>query len=261
MSNAPIAGPRRARPAPPAPEPSIVVPTEVQSAPATPYVRQSEIPTVRPPPPPGAAARALPPLDYDEKTRPPQARAADGASAGKRPRARRVQWFVLGIAVGAVVAVFARGDAPGTWRAARTWCAGALRSLEHHPPAASKPYSMATASAPAKAVAARTAPCPVNPGPDDPCAELLAPFALQVPTVSVEDLPRVRPAPPPVAHKPKAAAPTAPSESAEAQEDGPASGDDGKSAPAETEPPASPSKPPPIFDNEQTSARNDVLTP
>jgi hypothetical protein len=51
------------------------------------------------------------------------------------------------------------------------------------------------------ALMATSKPCPMDPSSDDPCSELLAPFAaatsepsvIAVPTVPVEDLPRVKP--------------------------------------------------------------------
>jgi hypothetical protein len=109
-----------------------------------------------------------------------------------------VLWFVLGIAFGAIAAVLARGDAMGTWHAARAWGASALRSLEHRPAPASPaaPYSMAATTptqAPSVPAEVKDAPCPVDRGPGDPCAELLAPFAPTIPTVSVNDLPTVTP--------------------------------------------------------------------
>jgi hypothetical protein len=122
-------------------------------------------------------------------------------------RTERGRWFLLGLVAGAIVAVVARGEGPATLRDLREWSARTLRSLEHH--SERRPQSETSALAPVLAVEqapapgrpARTsdAPCPVNPGPEDPCAELLAPFltkttaALDVPTFPVETLPRVKP--------------------------------------------------------------------
>lgn len=108
---------------------------------------------------------------------------------------------MLGIAFGASGAVFARGDSMSALHAMRAWGATALRSLERSPapPVASTPATaMVTVTAnTVRRTDARPkdAPCPVDPGPGDPCAELLAPFATHVPTVSIDDLPRVKPAP------------------------------------------------------------------
>ena len=175
MPTVPIAGPRRLPPRPAA-------------APAA-----------------SAPARVLPPLDYDEASRSSLPRALDVTRPGRRRRSSRVLWFVLGIAFGAVGAVFARGDALGTLHTARAWGASALRSLEHKaaPSATGSPYSMAPgvgmpappALKPTGKAAEVNHPCPVDPGPGDPCAELLAPFAPDVPTVSVDDLPKVQPSP------------------------------------------------------------------
>jgi hypothetical protein len=150
--------------------------------------------------PAAGSTRPLPPLDYDETYRVP-AQQLESTRPGKRHRAHRVRWFVLGIAFGTVAAVAATGDARGTLEAARAWGANALRALEHKPPPAvtTSPSSMATGTAPRDAKMPWEAPCPVEPAAGDPCAELLAPFAadarttLGVPVVRVEDLPRVKP--------------------------------------------------------------------
>jgi hypothetical protein len=191
MPNAPIAGPRRARPAAPPPQPSVelLVTRDKADAPTTSYQRPSA-----PPAKPGST-RALPPLDYDESGRGPRPKALEETQPGKRHRSRRVLWFMMGIAFGAIAAVFARGDAVGTLQAARAWGASTLRSLEHKqaPRAVAPPTSMATQAGSPAAASMENAPCPVDPGPDDPCAELLAPFAQStpaVPTVSVDDLPK-----------------------------------------------------------------------
>jgi hypothetical protein len=146
----------------------------------------------------------LPPLDYDDTGRGKRPsldgrrpKSLETTQPGRRRRSNRVLWFVLGIAFGAVAAVFARGDAMGTLQAARAWGASTLRSLEHKTPPASPgaPYSVTTAmgtAAPSSVAAAmESTPCPVDPGPGDPCAELLAPFATAIPTVNVDDLPVV----------------------------------------------------------------------
>jgi hypothetical protein len=137
---------------------------------------------------------------------------------GRRRRPRRALWFVLGIAFGAAAAVAVRGGPAETLGGARAWSATMLRSLESTPPPSkAAPTSAAdVASSGAPMLAARNAPCPVEPRPDDPCAALLAPFASRtlvstastastagtaatapnVPTIAVDDLPRVRPMPP-----------------------------------------------------------------
>jgi hypothetical protein len=178
MPNAAIAGPRRMKqaplPAPGGPQPS------------------------RGAPPAQQASRELPPLDYDEPTR--MARRAPALVATmpvKRAQGARLLWFVLGIALGAMGAAFARGGAAATLHELRAWSARALRSLERTapPPARAHP---STGAPSVKPIAMADAPCPVDPGPGDPCdAELLAPFAdpprPPVPTVSVDALPRVKP--------------------------------------------------------------------
>ena len=175
MPNVPIAGPRRLRPTTLPQQSSVVVP-----------------PALGP-----GSTRALPPLDYDDTGRGRRPRELEATQPGRRRRSNRVLWFVLGIAFGAVAAVFARGDAVGTFQAARAWGASTLRSLEHKPATATSaaPYSMATMtvppSAPADVASVKNAPCPVDPGQGDPCAELLAPFATHIPTVNIDDLPNV----------------------------------------------------------------------
>jgi hypothetical protein len=115
----------------------------------------------------------------------------------RRAKSRRLRWFILGIAFGAVTALFARGEASDTLHDLRVWSAKALRSLERTapPPNKAKP---STGTPAVKPVAATVdAPCPMNPAPGDPCAELLAPFLdppkPPVPTVSIDSLPRVKP--------------------------------------------------------------------
>lgn len=134
---------------------------------------------------------------------------------GRRRRPRRALWFVLGIAFGAAGAVVVRGGPAGTLEDARAWSASMLRSLERTPsPAKAAPASSAdVASSGAPRPAAGNAPCPVEARPSDPCTALLAPFAHtpattapatpEVPTIAVDDLPRVKPAP--VAHAGRAA--------------------------------------------------------
>jgi hypothetical protein len=172
-------------------QPSVeVAAAHAESAPTTPYARP-----VAPPVGPGST-RALPPLDYDDTGRGRRPKELEATQPGRRRRSNRVLWFVLGIAFGAVAAVFARGDAVGTFQAARAWGASTLRSLEHKPatPTSAAPYSMATMTVPQTPSApgnVKNAPCPVDPGPGDPCAELLAPFATHIPTVNIDDLPNV----------------------------------------------------------------------
>jgi hypothetical protein len=122
-----------------------------------------------------------------------------------RPRSPRGLWFVLGLLAGLVVAVVARGEGPATLHDLREWSARALRSLAHHPDR--RPHSEASATEPvvaqvptvARPSATHEAPCPIDPGPEDPCAALLAPFmtkataAIDVPVFPVESLPRVKP--------------------------------------------------------------------
>ena len=188
MPNAPIAGPRRARPPalPPQPSAQRLAAQDTENAPTMPYQR----PTA-PPAGPGST-RALPPLDYDESGRGPRPKELEETQPGTRRRSNRVLWFALGIAFGAVAAVCVRGDAAGTLQAARAWGASTLRSLEHvhAAKAAAPPTSMAPQGVSSSAVAAAAA--------EDPCAELLAPFAkpvANVPTVSIDDLPKVTPPP------------------------------------------------------------------
>jgi hypothetical protein len=116
----------------------------------------------------------------------------------RRSRVHRLRWFILGIAFGALGAVFARGDATQTLHDMRVWSARALRSLERTaPPAPAKTKPSSATPSPKPVALAIDAPCPMTPGPGDPCAELLAPFLdppkAPVPTVSVDALPRVRP--------------------------------------------------------------------
>jgi hypothetical protein len=179
MPNVPIAGPRRTRP------------TRLPQEPMAPPVGPGSL-------------RTLPPLDYDDTGRGRRPKELETTRPGRRRRSNRVLWFVLGIAFGAVAAVFARGDAVGTLSAARAWGASTLRALEHKgaPTSSGAPYSMAAVPVthvPSLPADVKNAPCPVDPGPDEPCAQLLAPFATSIPTVSVEDLPAVAPAVMPVA--------------------------------------------------------------
>lgn len=178
MANAAIAGPRRTKQQAPAAPPAVARP-RAQAQPQN--------------------ARQLPGLDYDEPTRSarPAAPAQIVTMPAKRGKVHRFRWFILGIAFGAVGAVFARGEATQTLHDLRVWSARALRSLERTapPPTKAKP---STAAPSAKPVALATdVPCPMNPGPGDPCVELLAPFLeppkAPVPTVSIDALPRVKP--------------------------------------------------------------------
>ncbi len=192
---APIAGPRRARSTPPPLPADVVAASTTRSA--TP---QAVRPAV-------TAARTLVPLDYDQ-VRPAVASAptttatgATGATAVPR-RSRRAGWFILGVALGALGAVWATGETGHTLRTARAWGGSALRSLEHKPAstAPAPPHASSVAAPPAMLESSK--PCPMEPSADDPCAALLAPFAsrdgseassIVVPTVPVEDLPRVKP--------------------------------------------------------------------
>ncbi len=274
----PLAGPRRARPAPPplpaAHEAKVVVPQPVAAvAPQAPAVAAVELgpgstrrpggrETARAPVLP---ARELPPLDYDQTARTSLPRSLQPTQPCRRPRTHRARWFVLGIAFGALGAVFAHGDAHGTLHAARTWSASALRSLEHRPaaPALATTTVVASASAASAVVTAAAshapapslgAPCPMNPGADDPCAALLAPFAGEpaaatrsVPLVSVNDLPRAQPTPAPTtARRHRGAAPSRPA--APPSEDEPESAspfaDDPQSTP--TRVPEAPPQAPPV---------------
>jgi len=122
-----------------------------------------------------------------------------------RPRSARGPWFVLGLLAGLLVAVVARGELPATLHDLREWSARTLRALEHHTDR--RPHSEASAMEPvvaqvptiARPPATHEAPCPIDPGPEDPCAALLAPFmtrataAIDVPVFPVESLPRVKP--------------------------------------------------------------------
>lgn len=183
MANAVIAGPRR---------------TKQQAPPAL---------AARPAPASQNPPRQLPPLDYDEPTGLGPRRAGSARPAApaqivtmptKRGKVHRLRWFILGIAFGAVGAVFARGEATQTFHDIRVWSAKALRSLERTAPPPSPKVQPSTAAPSAKPLSlAIDAPCPVNPGPGDPCADLLAPFLAPpkppVPTVSIDALPRVKP--------------------------------------------------------------------
>ena len=154
-----------------------------------------------------APVRALVPLDYDEVRTSLPPRAAGAVSPAGTRRRNGFRWFALGIAFGAAAAVVLTGGAGDTLRSARAWSGRALRSLEHRPvPVAPAPSHTMQATIASSEVPVETSrPCPANPGPDDPCSELLAPFgsdgtqagpvAADVPTVPVEDLPRVKPAP------------------------------------------------------------------
>jgi hypothetical protein len=113
----------------------------------------------------------------------------------KRNKSRRLRWFILGIAFGALGAMLARGE---TLHDLRVWSARALRSLERTaPPPPAKALPSTATPAPKPLALVIDAPCPMTPGPGDPCADLLAPFLdpprPPVPTVSVDALPRVRP--------------------------------------------------------------------
>jgi hypothetical protein len=271
MPDVPIAGPRRARALQQEPglATRVEVPPDADSAPTVQYVRNSEIPTL----PKHPATRPLPPLDYDETGRGRRPRALELTQPGrKRRRMRGVRWFVLGLAFGALGAVFVRGDAPGTLRSLRFWGADVLRALEHAPAPGSgiappaRALAMGTAShAPP---AQKFEPCPVNPAPDDPCAALLAPFAndrgmtqgasaplaMNVPTVSVDDLPRAKPTV--VARRHRPAGPSTSSTTAAPQgSDDDGAADPGGVDPYADDPQSSPTKasPPPGHDDKPAS--------
>jgi len=254
MPNAPIAGPRRLRPTT-LPQESLVV-----------------VPPVGP-----GSTRALPPLDYDDTGRGRRPKELEATQPGRRRRSNRVLWFVLGIAFGAVAAVFARGDAMGTLQAARAWGASTLRSMEHKPATAASaaPYSMATMTAPlapSAPAAAKNAPCPVDPGPGDPCAELLAPFATNIPTVNIDDLPNVVAVQAVVViarRHPRGPAPAAATHTAPAEESAETAPSSAGINPDEDEPQARPTKvvpmaappaerPAPAPPVEEKSAKNDA---
>jgi hypothetical protein len=286
MPNAPIAGPRRVKPTKqPREAPVAAVSAHMERAPTTSH---SPPPAVSLGP---GSTRVLPPLDYDDTGRGQRPRALEDTQPGRRRtdsrgRSNRVLWFALGIAFGAVAAVFARGDALGTLHAARAWGASTLRSLEHKPAAAApgSPSSLATETAtsatPAFTTAAKNAPCPVDPGPGDPCAELLAPFATNIPTVNIDDLPATAPEQTilPVAavvvvarrhprpHAPPPAVTHAPAAAEESAETSPAApginpdDDDAQTKPAKVIPTAAPVEHPVAPDppTELKSAKNDA---
>jgi hypothetical protein len=213
---APIAGPRRARPSStPPPLPAGVVAASIAKSVTPGAIR-----------PAGAPARTLVPLDYDE-VRPAvtsglSTTAVTRSTTVPRRRSRRVGWFILGVAFGALGAVWATGETGHTLRTARAWGGSALRSLEHKaaPPAPSQAPPHAANVRTSPVLTASSKPCPMDPSGDDPCAALLAPFAgaagsepgaVDVPTVPVEDLPRVKP---PLAAAPAHGHATATSQSA-----------------------------------------------
>jgi hypothetical protein len=162
-----------------------------------------------------AAAAAAPTPAAAQTVRTPKAHAT--APVPFRASTRRVRWFLLGIAFGAIVAMLARGEGSATLHDIREWSAGMLRSLERRPPETAPPAagsaSMPAAPIPIAARRPKDAPCPVDPGPADPCAELLLPFrpgggagttaasavaslgGSAIPVVSVESLPRAKPSP------------------------------------------------------------------
>lgn len=176
MANAAIAGPRRAKQAPP-PTQAVAAAPVAQTRPARQLQADDE--------PTRSASRR--PVPAQVITMPV-----------KRGKSHRLRWFILGVAFGAVGAVLARGEAVQTLHDIRVWSARALRSLERTappPPAKLKPT---VAAPPAKPLsAASEPPCPMNPAPGDPCAELLAPFLdppkAPVPVVSIDALPRAKP--------------------------------------------------------------------
>jgi len=148
----------------------------------------------------GEQTRTVP---YTRPSKPPAGDGRGDVTQSIRRRPHRARWFVLGIAFGAIGAVILTGDARSTIDGARAWGARALRSLERKAPPQGKSAPTTTATTdPVGTQAAwahADAPCPMDPSGDDPCAELLAPFANQpappgaVPVVRVDDLPKVRP--------------------------------------------------------------------
>jgi hypothetical protein len=194
-----LAGPRRARP------PALPAAARVAAPPTvSPHAAEE---TWTAPYAPGARATAIPPA----ATVPESLR----ATVPMRRRTHRARWFVLGIAFGAIGAVALTGDACSTIDGARAWGARTLRSLEKRAPCLGQdsPATIATTDPRATIQAAwvhADAPCPMEPGSDDPCVALLAPFANSpsvarpVPLVKVDDLPRVRPpSPVVVARRPR----------------------------------------------------------
>jgi hypothetical protein len=196
MSNAAISGPRRMR-AVPAQAPVSHGPPPLPTR----RERASQQPPSQPPlPAPTAAVRAV-------ATHLPGAPRLDDSTARvprQGARTRRARWFTLGLAVGAIVAIVARGEGPATLHDLREWSARTLRSLEHrsdrrqHSALGAEAEVVASVPALIRSSPPGDAPCPVDPAPDDPCAELLAPFMKasttpDVPTVALESLPRVKP--------------------------------------------------------------------
>jgi hypothetical protein len=159
------------------------------------------LPTHRPPPPPLVASSGR------AAAFPAATPSAAEQTVQTRRRPARTRWFVLGLAAGMVAMVVARGDGPATLREIREWSANALRSLEHKSargpkselPSPPDDATVVTAPVTKRPAHPADAPCPVDPGAADPCAELLAPFtkmAASIPSVSIDDLPRVQPPPP-----------------------------------------------------------------
>jgi hypothetical protein len=108
---------------------------------------------------------------------------------------------VLGAVLGATGALAARGEARATLLDLRQWSAQELRRLEHKPQSALVAESVVVASIirPIE-VQPSECDCKSTPAPGSPCAALLAPFAHaqpvaanDVPSVRIEDLPRVHP--------------------------------------------------------------------
>jgi hypothetical protein len=109
----------------------------------------------------------------------------------RRPKSRRLLWFTLGIAFGAVGAVFVRGNPVDAFHAARTRAVDLVHTLYKPPAVIATP--VATNIDDWVEPVSKDAPCPADPAKGDPCADLLAPFAPQVPTVPVDALPRAKP--------------------------------------------------------------------
>ena len=175
----PLAGPRRARPVSPPPPPT-------PRAPVT-------------PPPVAPAAPASPPCAHCPRsttTRPPARLLPTARPVWRRPSRDPAQ-------VAPPALVHARDRVRCGRGGLRPW-----RHREHpalRPRLGRKRVAFARNGRPlplrpshlvddhghrvARTIAPKNAPCPMEPGPGDPCAELLAPFTASVPTVNIEDLP------------------------------------------------------------------------
>lgn len=172
--------------------------------------------------------RPLPPLDYDDDPR-EQAKQTTGMRA--RRKGAWFRWLVLGVALGIVVgAGVTRGDLPRSVAEARTWGATWIRSLERRPPPPQPSTPAATMIRTAPPASKTMMPACSDVSPDN-LAALLAPFDVGepavatglLPTVSIEDLPRVVPDPPKRIWRPRRVArplPAATTPAEEAPDDG-----------------------------------------